>query len=811
MTPEKAMCAPKSEEELIAERSGQRRAREDLEKTPAEARLSEAWLRKIIDTIPTQAYCNLPDGTNEFSNKRWQDYTGLTSEESSGWGWQAAFHPEDLPRTMDTWRALLATGEPGDNQARLRRHDGVYRWFLFRCEPLHDEMGKIVRWYGIATDIDDLKQTEEKLRDEEREFRQITDAIAQTLGVLNPSGVVLYANQATLDFTGLAAEDLLLPNFRERIFHADDLVRLRQERKDALECGLPFEFEQRALRKDGQYRWFLIRYNPFRDEQGRLLRWYVAGTDIEDLKRTESLLEAERDRLRLLLEIEQALVANLDLQSLFESLAATLREVTGCDLIGLSVPEPANSQLRQRMVNYGEGRGAIKVGMVVPLYGSASGKAFRTRELVYMDGSQGDKPNPEIYDTPEGKRFYQLLLTEGVPSGYFLPLVHKGEAIAVIQLTKYAGVKFKTQQADFLKALAGQLSIAVANALEHDAIVASRDQLAREQIYLREEIERTSMFEEIVGSSDALRRALVQVSKVAPTDSTVLILGETGTGKELLARAIHNRSRRSKKAFIQVNCAAIPQSLIASELFGHEKGSFTGALQRRVGRFELADGGTIFLDEVGELPPETQISLLRVLQEREFERVGGSQTIAVDVRVIAATNRDLDAAIADGAFRQDLFYRLNVFPIRVPPLRERIGDISLLVGYLIDRYAQKAGKKIQLVDKQTMDLFRAYEWPGNIRELQNVVERAVILCEGETFSVDEAWLTRAAPRSTAKTVPLVADLVEREREMIEKALRDSKGVIGGPSGAASKLGIPRQTLESKIRKLGINRYSYKTS
>ena len=811
MTPEKAMCAPKSEEELIAERPGQRRAREDLEKTPAEARLSEAWLRKIIDTIPTQAYCNLPDGTNEFSNKRWQHYTGLTSEESSGWGWQAAFHPEDLPRTMDTWRALLAAGEPGDNQARLRRHDGVYRWFLFRCEPLHDEMGKIVRWYGIATDIDDLKQTEEKLRGEERELRQITDAIAQTLGVLNPSGVVLYANQATLDFTGLSAEDLLLPNFRERIFHADDLVRLRQERKDALECGLPFEFEQRALRKDGQYRWFLIRYNPFRDEQGRLLRWYVAGTDIEDLKRTESLLEAERDRLRLLLEIEQALVANLDLQSLFESLAATLREVTGCDLIGLSVPEPANSQLRQRMVNYGEGRGAIKVGMVVPLYGSASGKAFRTRELVYMDGSQGDKPNPEIYDTPEGKRFYQLLLTEGVPSGYFLPLVHKGEAIAVIQLTKYAGVKFKTQQADFLKALAGQLSIAVANALEHDAIVASRDQLAREQIYLREEIERTSMFEEIVGSSDALRRALVQVSKVAPTDSTVLILGETGTGKELLARAIHNRSRRSKKAFIQVNCAAIPQSLIASELFGHEKGSFTGALQRRVGRFELADGGTIFLDEVGELPPETQISLLRVLQEREFERVGGSQTIAVDVRVIAATNRDLDAAIADGAFRQDLFYRLNVFPIRVPPLRERIGDISLLVGYLIDRYAQKAGKKIQLVDKQTMDLFRAYEWPGNIRELQNVVERAVILCEGETFSVDEAWLTRAAPRSTAKTVPLVADLVEREREMIEKALRDSKGVIGGPSGAASKLGIPRQTLESKIRKLGINRYSYKTS
>jgi formate hydrogenlyase transcriptional activator len=804
------MRAPESEEEHITESSGQGRAQEDLEKTLAEARSSEAWLRKIIDTIPTQAYCNLPDGTNEFSNKQWQEYTGQSSDESSGWGWQAAYHPEDLSRTMEKWKALLAAGEAGEIQTRLRRHDGVFRWFLFRCEPLRDETGKIVRWYGTNTDIDDLKQTEAKLRSEQRELRLLTDAIAQPIVVLDPAGAMLYANRATIDYTGLGAE-LYSPRFRELMFHPEDVARLGQQRKAAIESGLPFELEQRARRKDGQYRWFLIRYNPLRDEQGHVVRWYVAGTDIEDLKHTESLLEAERDRLRLLLEIEQALVANLDLPGLFDSLAARLRDVTGCDLIGLSLPDPANDQLRQCMVNYRESRGAIKVGMAVPLYGSASGKAFRTRELVYMDGSQGDKPDREIYDTPEGKRFYQLLLTEGVPSGYFLPLVLKGKAIAVLQLTKYAGVKFKTQQADFLKALAGQLSIAVANALEHDAVVASRDQLAREQIYLREEIERTSMFEEIVGSSDALRRALVQVSKVAPTNSTVLILGETGTGKELLARAIHNRSSRSKKAFIRVNCSAIPEQLVASELFGHEKGSFTGALQRRAGRFELADGGTIFLDEVGELSQETQIALLRVLQEREFERVGGSQTIAVDVRVIAATNRDLDAAIADGAFRQDLFYRLNVFPIRVPPLRERIGDISLLVGYLIDRYAQKAGKKMRHVDKQTMDLFRAYEWPGNIRELQNVVERAVILCEGETFSVDEAWLTRAVPKSAATSVPLVANLVEREKEMIEKALRDSKGVIGGPGGAASKLGVPRQTLESKIRKLGINRYSYKTS
>jgi formate hydrogenlyase transcriptional activator len=318
------------------------------------------------------------------------------------------------------------------------------------------------------------------------------------------------------------------------------------------------------------------------------------------------------------------------------------------------------------------------------------------------------------------------------------------------------------------------------------------------------------MFEEIVGSSEPLRKVMDQVSKVAPTDSTALVLGETGTGKELIARAIHNRSNRSNRAFIRVNCAAIPSSLIASELFGHEKGSFTGATQRRLGRFESADGGTIFLDEVGDLPAETQVALLRVLQEREFERVGGTQTVSVDVRVIAATNRDLASAVAEGKFRQDLFYRLNVFPIRLPALRERISDISLLVGYLIDRYAQKVGRKIRNIDTKTMELFHAYSWPGNIRELQNVVERAVILSEGETFFVDAAWLTRATPKVAAASA-LTTDLAEREKAMIENALRDAKGLVSGPVGAAAKLGLRRQTLESKIRKLGINRHLFKNS
>jgi len=362
----------------------------------------------------------------------------------------------------------------------------------------------------------------------------------------------------------------------------------------------------------------------------------------------------------------------------------------------------------------------------------------------------------------------------------------------------------------------GRVARWFATATDIDDRKRAEDRMRNETVALREEIVRSSMFEEIVGSSESLRKVLAQVSRVAPTDSTVLIQGETGTGKELIARAIHNRSKRVNRAFIRVNCTAIPPSLIASELFGHEKGSFTGALQRRLGRFESADGGTIFLDEVGEVPPETQVALLRVLQEREFERVGGNQTVRVDVRVLSATNKDLRAAVADGTFRQDLFYRLNVFPIQVPALRDRIDDIPLLVEYLVDRYAKKAGKRIRSVSKNTLDLFQGYHWPGNIRELQNVVERAVVLCEGEIFCVDPSWLVPASssltsPNPTAQTIPLVADLAERERAMIENALREAEGLISGSTGAAAKLGIPRQTLESKIRKLGINRYRFRTS
>jgi transcriptional regulator with GAF, ATPase, and Fis domain len=345
------------------------------------------------------------------------------------------------------------------------------------------------------------------------------------------------------------------------------------------------------------------------------------------------------------------------------------------------------------------------------------------------------------------------------------------------------------------------------NAFEE--IRALRDQLYKENLALREEIDITRMFEEIVGSSPALQAVLASVAKVAPTDSTVLITGETGTGKELIARAIHKRSRRSSGAFVSVNCAAIPRDLIASELFGHEKGAFTGATQRRLGRFESAEGGTIFLDEVGELPAEMQIALLRVLQEHEFQRLGGNESLQTDVRVVAATNRDFQAAIAEGTFREDLFYRLNVFPIEVPPLRERKEDIPLLVEYFVDRYASKAGKKITAINKKSMELLQSYTWPGNIRELQNVIERSVIISDSENLSIDESWLPRRTPVTDTAARPLTQKLAAQEREMIEAALAETNGRVSGPRGAAARLGIPQSTLDSKIKALKINKQQFR--
>jgi transcriptional regulator with GAF, ATPase, and Fis domain len=396
----------------------------------------------------------------------------------------------------------------------------------------------------------------------------------------------------------------------------------------------------------------------------------------------------------------------------------------------------------------------------------------------------------------------RLLSHRGLQSASALPLHIPERRRGVMFLASEFAQTFTENEVRFLSFVANRINVAIAG-------LSSSNNLYNENIELREDVASAAMFEEIIGSSEALNRVLSQVVKVAPTQATVLITGESGTGKELIARAIHQHSPRAGGPFLRVNCAAIPHSLIASELFGYEKGAFTGAAQRRLGRFEMANGGTLFLDEIGEIPPETQLALLRVLQEREFERVGGGQPIPTDVRVIAATNSNLPAAVTAGTFRLDLFYRLNVFPIVMPPLRERREDIVLLAKYFIDCFAAKSSKKIRNIDRKTLDRLTSYDWPGNIRELQNVMERAVILCDDDTLSIDESWLQSETRRPAAVPVALSEAIESREKEMIEAVLEETRGRISGPSGAAGKLGIPRTTLESKIKSLRINKHQFK--
>jgi len=537
-------------------------------------------------------------------------------------------HPEDAHYYTPVIEQAIRDGTDFEADYRLLLPNGAAKHIHVVGHPVVNASGDVIELVGTAMDVTEqhearaaLQTAFEQIKAEETELRRMTDAIATYIYVFRPDGTALYANQTVLDYTGLTLEDVQREDLPARIFHPEDVERLLEKRHEALARGKPFELEKRELGKDGKYRWFLVRYNPLRDDQGHIIRWYATGTDIEDRKQAE---ERMRD----------------------------------------------------------------------------------------------------------------------------------------------------------------------------------------ENVALREQIDQAFMFEEIVGASPALQSVLSNIVKVAPTDSTVLITGETGTGKELIARAIHKHSQRSGQAFISVNCASIPSSLIASELFGHEKGAFTGALQRRQGRFEMAHSGTIFLDEVGELPGETQIALLRVLQERQFERVGGNRIISTDVRVIAATNRDLTAAIAAGTFRADLFYRLNVFPIEVPPLRKRKEDIPMLVEYFVKRYAEKMGKQIRKIDNNTLELCQSYPWPGNIRELQNIVERSVILCGGDTFWIEKAWLASVQPPRQELAGPLPDTLQNQEKEMIEAALAESKGKVAGPEGAAAKLGIPRSTLDSKIKQLNIKKHKF---
>ena len=530
---------------------------------------------------------------------------------------------------------------------------------------------------------------------------------------------------------------------------------------------------------------------------------------IDDALNFETSRTAQ-EQLKLLLDLTNSVVSTLDLRALLRSVSGNLRRVMGCDLAGVGLPDAENNKhLRLYALDFPDSKGFVREEVLIPIEGTPPGMAFKTGEPFV--GMIRDLCNM-IPDSPP--------LAEGLKTGAVLPLASRGRMHGILLLGRRDENNFSREEVKFLMQVASQVAIAVENALAYNKIAELKEKLTQEKLYLEDEIRTELNFEEIVGKSAALRRVLQQVATVAPTDSTVLIYGETGTGKELVARAIHNLSSRQSNAFVKLNCAAIPMGLLESELFGHEKGAFTGAIAQRIGRFELANRGTVFLDEVGEIPLELQPKLLRVLQEREFERLGSTRTLTTDARLIAATNRDLGSMVEEQKFRSDLFYRLNVFPVRVPSLRERPEDIPLLVRHFAEQCARRMNKKIETISSETLKQMRQYHWPGNIRELQNVIERAVILSAGPVLNVPLSEIqSRPLPAasdgnesrdkmgeaSSGKDIRNV--LEETERKHILNVLSQTNWVVAGPNGAAIRLGMKRSTLQLRMRKLGLSRES----
>jgi formate hydrogenlyase transcriptional activator len=527
---------------------------------------------------------------------------------------------------------------------------------------------------------------------------------------------------------------------------------------------------------------------------------HITGIAIERHLNQEAL-GRERDRLTLLLEITNSMTSKLNFPRLVDVLTTNLLSVTRCDFCALLLPDGDREKLRVTILYNPESRGAILDGTTVPLSGSICGKAFRSGKSQHFNSLEELRDDPESFATDAGGLFYQKIVAEGLRSGCDLPLIGRSGVVGVLSAVKRSERAFEKEDVEFLEQVSRQVAIAVENALDYEKAIEDRDKETKQRCYLEEEIR--AEFGEIVGDSPALKTSLSLVSVVAPTDSSVLVLGETGTGKELIARAIHRLSSRSQKPFVKLNCAAIPLGLLESELFGHEKGAFTGAIAQKTGRFELADKGTLFLDEVGDIPPELQAKLLRVLQEQEFERLGGNRTHKVDVRLIAATHRDLPAMVKQGTFREDLYYRLNVFPISVPPLRQRREDIPRLVRHFTALYAQRMNKRIEVVPPETMDALVRYQWPGNIRELQNFIERAVILSPA---SILRAAVSELEPLHQPKERQAPIDgLAEVERNHILRALEASNWVIGGQNGAAARLGMKRTSLVYRMKKLNVQR------
>lgn len=561
-------------------------------------------------------------------------------------------------------------------------------------------------------------------------------------------------------------------------------------------CVLPLNT---ASRRVGVFATGVSRPNAYSEDEIEFLSLVAehlalaidSALNLEASRNAQAELERKNERLELVLDLTNRVVSNLELRDLLREVAGNVRRVMKCDVAGVALPEDEGSYFRFYALDFPDGKGFLTEDTRIPIEGSPLGAAFQSGQVELRGQAQIREDCPEACTNQA--------LREGLKSGCFLPLASRNRKLGVLALSRFAPVAFTPDEIEFLTQIARQVAIAVENALAYREIGELKEKLAQEKLYLEDEIRGEMDFEGIVGQSSGLRHVLQMVETVAGSDSTVLLLGETGTGKELIARAIHERSRRKDRTFVKLNCAAIPTGLLESELFGHEKGAFTGAISQKIGRLELADRGSLFLDEVGDIPPEIQPKLLRALQEREFERLGSTQTKRVDVRLVAATNRDLEQMVEDRQFRNDLYYRLNVFPIRIPPLRDRPEDIPLLVHYFTQKYSRRMEKQIESIPAAALRKLKEWHWPGNIRELENFVERAVILTRGNTlqFPVDELKNGHSHSSQPVRRA-------SSERDEIVRVLREAKGQVGGPNGAAARLGLKRTTLISRMKKFGIN-------
>ena len=719
---------------------------------------SEFELRQMLDSAPLLVAVFGPNRERLLLNRAALDYFGISLDEWRVRSFSSEVHPGDVDRLKTLADRAMSDGLASGLEVRLRKADGSYRWFLARYNPVRDEGGQVIRWYVACTDIEDQKQAQDSLRHENVALKRAEEKIREQEAEL----------RQILDFVPQLV----------RVFGPDH-ERIYANRTGLDYLGVSLE-EWRQIQDMCRF------VHP--DDGDRMRAFFDRARSIGAACELEVRLRKADGSYRWFL---------VRYNPVCDNKGQVMRwYVAGTDI---TEHKTAEEELQQ-LVDFV--RHIITVLLPNGKITYANRVARDYTGLTLDEYRSVDVIARVIH--PDDIERMRAVRERGLSANN--PFEIEARTVGNDGLCRWILYRYNP-----LRDERGQIARWYVTGTDIEDRKQAEDRLQRENVALREEIDKTSMFEEIVGTSPALKTVLSHISKVAPIDSTVLIFGETGTGKELVARAIHRRSVRALRPFVSVNCAAIPRDLVASELFGHEQGAFTGATRQRLGRFELANGGTIFLDEVGELPIETQIALLRVLQEREFERVGGTRRIHADVRIIAATNRDLQAAISGGSFRRDLFYRLNVFPVEIPPLRERRQDIPLLVEYFIDRYARKAGKNITSVEKKTLQLLESYDWPGNIRELQNVIERSVILCESEVLSVNESWLPKdSIPIEPNNDSELTAKQAQAKRA-IEAALRESRGRVSGPSGAAAKLGIPRSTLESKIRSLKIDKNHFKSS